>query len=1115
VFLVGIDTPNRLYRNDGGFKFTDVTADSGTGLDGGDARGSAAVFADLDNDLDLDLYVCNKLEANQLYINDGKGKFTEEAEKRGAASKLTSVQAAVFDADLDGDLDMYVCNHRGNADDPRVLASLQPQPGKEAKIPPEQERFFYVDDWGRVRMKPDPDEFLQNDGKGHFTDRSGSAGMVANSWSLQAQASDFTGDGWPDLYVSSDFETPDIYYANNGDGTFTDRSRDMLRKTPLFGMGCDSGDLNLDGESDLFLPDMLARDYKRAKRQSGDMWQWRYEMLYQQPQPQMRNMLQINRGGGWFSEVAQMCGVEATDWTWAARIADLNSDGIPELFTTTGMSRDAMDVDATMRQAKMMADGVPIQNISQQMLSEPVYKVQNYLFSATEPLKYKLVEDSWGMPDETFSAGASMADFDGDGDRDLIIVNTRDNAMIWRNDIEQGNRVVIDLRQEGPNFEAVGAKVTAHCGDDIFMQEMIIARGYATGEPCRAYLGIGKHETIDNLDIRWPDRMVQTETNLQAGMHYTIFRKKAVTAFEPPAIETLFAQSEIAWEQKELDTQAVEFEKEPLLPIQQTQLGTGAGVCDYDKDGNQDVYLAGAAGQVGQLFKGNGDGTFAAVAEFKGALPAESEEMAVLWFDANGDGHADLLVTSGGEEATLGSDLYQPKLYLNSVGKLTEKSLPTWRGSNAAACAADVDGDGDLDLLVCGHIPSYRYAASVPSVFWLNDGEGNFSDQTGVVMPGLSAGRQITDAQFTDMDGDGTPELLVARFFGGVEVWSNSGGKFALTSTLTKNGWWRGLGVGDFDGDADIDIICANLGNSTKYHPKEGAPVTLFANDFDGNGTRDLVEVKYRKDGMMLPGRGRSCSGYAIGYIPQKWPTWESFANASLEDVYGTGLEKAERFDAEEVRSLLLVNDGSGAFAQQELPGTAQWAPAFGVAVGDFNTDGNLDACLANNFTYPQPEAGRWSTGYGVVLIGDGTGGFKDLGPRDSGVSAWRDSRSCIPADFNNDGSLDLLISVSNGHPMLELNKQMPASGSVLQVRLHGKGKNPDAVGATVVAVLQSGKRLVRVVQAGSGYLGSYTGLLHFGLPAGDAAKTIEVTWPGGDKQTAEATGAVVDITQQ
>lgn len=1114
LYLVGIDSPNKLFRNEGGFRFTDVTADSGAGLDGGSGLGSAAVFADLDNDRDLDLFVSNKGTGNNLFINDGLGKFTDEAKQRGFSSMYASVQAAPFDADLDGDLDLYICNYRTSATDPMTMASLQPKPGEEAVVPPELSKDFYVDDWNRVRQKPDPDEYFENDGKGHFTEKTGTAGLANNSWSLHAQATDFTGDGWPDLYVASDFATPDLYFVNNGDGTFANRSRDMLRKTPLFGMGCDSGDVNLDGEPDLFVPDMLARDYKRAKRQSGDMWQWRYEFLYMQPQPQMRNMLQVNRGGGWFSELAQFSGVDATDWTWSARIADLNSDGIPELFTTTGMARDVMDVDATMAQQKMLEQGVALQNVKNEMLRMPVYKVQNYLFSASEPLKYKLVEDSWGMPEETFSAGVSLADLDGDGDRDLVINNSRDNAMVWRNDLEQGNRVVIDLRQDGPNSQAVGARVKAFCGESVFMDDMIVSRGYATGEPCRIYLGLGEHELIDKLEIRWPDRMVQYEANLAANMHYTIHRNNKVEPMSAPEAEPLFASNQLDWEQKEADTQAIEFEKEPLLPIQQSQLGTGAGVCDVDGDGSLDIYLAHAAGGKGQLFKGKGDGSFEADSGFAGALPEGAEEMSVLWFDANGDGTPDLLVTSGGQELTPGSEDYQPRLYLNTTGKLAEKSLPSRRFSTGAACASDVDMDGDLDLLLCGHIAYHRYGSVVPSAFWMNDGEGNFTDETGRVIPSLTGNRQIADAQFADLDADGREELLVTRFFGPVELWRNEGGQFKLGAALTKNGWWRSLGIGDFDGDGDLDLLAGNIGGATKYHPKEGAPVTLFANDFDGNGTRDLIEVKYGKGGMMLPGRGRSCSGYAIGYIPQKWPTWDSFANATLEDVYGTGLGAAERFDAEEVHNILLTNNGDGSFTGTELPGSAQWAPVFGIAVGDFDADGNLDAFLANNFTFPQPEAGCWSTGYGVLLQGDGKGGFKDLWPEESGLRIWQDARTALAADFNGDLRLDLAVSVSNGKPVVALAQERASGGAGLAVRLAGKGRNTSGVGSTVTAVLASGKRLTRIVQAGSGYLGSYCGPVHFGLPAGEQVAAVEVVWPGGAKQTSTVTGSLVEIAQ-
>ncbi|MCH7471622.1 VCBS repeat-containing protein, partial [bacterium] len=1104
VYLLGLNSKNKLYRNDGGFRFTDVTAGAGEGLDGGDLLGSCGVFADLTGDGHLDLYVGNRNGANQLFVGNGKGKFTEEAAARGADVSFATVSAAVFDYDNDGDLDIYVANYKDTIEYDDFF-TLVPEAADSEKIvvPANLADRFYVDPGGKPRMLPHPDQLLVNDGTGHFEDKAEEAGLYSHGWSFQAQACDFNNDGLIDLYVTGDFETADRFFLNNGDGSFSDRTADMCRKTPLYGMGCDSGDINGDGLPDLFVGDMASQDYKKSKTQNGDVNRWRWEMLNMTPQPQMRNMLYINRGDGWMTELAQFSGVHASDWTWACRIADLDCDGIAELFVTNGMTRDAMDVDTELRMLAMHRRGASPTQIMNFALSQPMYRTQNVIFTAKEPLKYEMAKDNWGMVEEAMGCGVSLADFDGDGDLDIIVNNTNAEAGVWRNDVATGRRISLDLRQEGANTQAVGARVWAYCGEDIYMRDVIISRGFATGESSRLFFGLGSHEKIERLTIRWPDLSVQEYSNLPAGKHYTISKASSLPAWQPAVHETLFSQSAFDWEQTEQDTVDEEYAAEPLLPFLQSGLGTGAGVADFDGDGKLDVYFGGAAGQAGQLFTGDGAGGFSASAALAGLIGEEVEEMGVLAFDANGDGRMDLFLSSGGMESAAGSEAYQDRLFLNMEGGFVEKRLPERRVSTAAAAAADVDGDGDLDLLVCGHLVPQVYGAAAESVLYANDGAGNFSVATERLAPGLADAGQITEAQFADMNGDGMVDLVMALRWGSVELWLNEGGVLVRGAALTKRGWWQSLGLGDFDGDGDIDVLCGNTGLNTKYRPKEGKPVTMFAHDFDQNGSRDLIEVKHRRDGELLPERGRSCSGYAIGYVASRYPTWASFADATVGEIYGQGLEEAERFEADELASVICINEGGGVFRVEELPLTAQLAPVFGIGVGDFNMDGKLDAYLANNFYGTQPETGRWNAGYGVLALGDGAGGFSCLEPYVSGISMSTEGRGVVPADFNMDGMLDLVVSASNAAPQLALGVSSAgaggsALGSSLLVKLSGKAPNTAAVGARLKLVLDDGVAMIREVQAGGGYLSSYAGPLHFGIPKGRTPASLSITWPGG-----------------
>jgi hypothetical protein len=1128
VFLCGLNSPNKLFHNEGGFKFKDVTAEAGEGLDGGDNLADGAVFADFNGDGKLDLYVCNRVGTNQLFINQGNGKFKEEGKERGLAVSEATISAAVFDADNDGDLDVFLANNgiesepypaylREKAAAGRVSASLElnrlTTPGQPLPLDPADADKYYTDEEGHVLPRPNNAQLFINDGTGHFTDKSKESGLDFMGWSLGALACDFSNDGWTDLYVSSDFETPDRYFLNNKDGTFKEVTADYCRKTPWYGMGVDSGDVNGDGLPDIYVADMLAKDYQRSKRESGEMHFGRHAMLYDQPQPQMRNQLFINRGAGRMSEVGVMCNVNATDWTWSVRIADLDSDGYNDIYASNGFPFDNMDVDLNTRLMEMSKQGMSVDEIVKYRDSLPNYFSDDYIFQGGAGLKFKQPDNNWGMHDQSMGCGVSVADYDGDGDLDVIMNNTDAQAGVWRNDIPQGNQVLIDLKSnDNLNQQAVGARVWAYCGQDVYTQDVILARGYATGESNIMHLGLGKHEQIDKLVIRWPDLTTQEHTNLAVGKRWTIQQGKNLAKWAPPAEDPLFAQADAGFVQKEQDTQAVEFEKEPLLPLQQTTLGTGVGVCDYNGDGKLDAYFAGAAGQSGQFMTGDGSGKFSPDPKLQGVLPAGAEEMGVLWFDADGDGRADLLVTSGGEEAPPGSDLYQPKLLLNKADGFHEAPLPKRLLSTGCAIAGDVNGDGALDLLLCGHIQQYAYMKVVPSALWLNDGKGNFTDATEQYLKGFDEDRQITEAQFADVNGDGKLDIVAARFFGTVELWTGDGKGFTKSGDLTPTGWWRSVAVGDFNNDGNLDIVAGNVGDNTKYHPKDKAPITLFANDFDHNGTRDLVEVKYGKlngTACMLPGRGRSCSGYAISYIPQKFPTWTDFSNATLEQVYGDGLATAERYDATKIESVLLLGDGHGKFTSSDLPGTAQWAPVFGIGVGDFNCDGNLDLFLGDNFHRTQPETGNWQTGYGSVLLGDGKGGFDALEPHAAGISMPEDNRGVIPADYNGDGQLDLLVSMSDAPAQVALRQKSASGGTGLEVTLQGKAPNTAGIGAKLALKLSDGRTLYRIVQAGQGYLSSYCGPVHFGVPAGVTASELDVTWPDGSagKSTDLASG--------
>ena len=1108
IYLCGIENDNQLFRNDGGMRFTDVTDELGTDLGVSGEMAGSAVFADLTGDGLLDLYVAVRSAANRLFVNQGDGTFVEQAAQYGIDSIRSTIVSAVFDIDNDGDLDIYNANNLEgrNGDglvederaDKRYFGFLQNQETGEIRLDDESSEMYYMDTAKKIRFKPDSDELYINQGDGTYINNASAIGVRESGWSLNALACDFNNDGWIDLQVSGDFDTPDWYYLNNGKGYLKEEGREMLRINSYFGMGSDAGDLNHDGWMDYIVGDMSPTGYKDSKKQSGDMNTFRFELTNYTPHQNMRNTAFLNRGDGWMTEVAALMGVKSTDWTWSIRLADLNADGLLEVLATNGYISKSIEYDEQYKTRQMRMSGISKTEIDDYKLTVPPLLTDDIIYTADRPLHYQRAPDNWGIHDNAVSCGCILQDLDGDGDLDFIVNNTNTEAGVYRNDLPAGNQVLLDLRQPGANAEAVGARVIAYCGEDQFMQDVILARGYASTESSRIHLGLGKHEKIDSLWIRWPGNRCEVLRDLAVNSHYTIQQGTKLTDAQPQQYNPLFRQEELGFEQKELDTFEAEFAAEPLLPVRRSTLGTGLGVADVNGDGLLDAYFAGAAGQIGKLYVGRDGGTLIGSPLLDKVTDERQENMAVLFLEANADGRPDLLLSSGSNEFAAGNNLYLDKMTINAADGFKLGGIAVEPVSSGSACAADIDNDGDLDIFIAGRQKVGEYLHPEHSHIMLNDGTGAFSLATGRVAPGLADIGPISDAVFSDLNGDGTPDLLLAVEFGNVEWWANNDGLLVRQGPISPSGMWQSLATGDFDNDGDVDVLAGNYGLNTKYHPSADKPYLIIADDFDDNGTRDLIEVKFGSDGSLLPGRGRSCSGYAVSTIPERFPTWSMFADASLEDIYGPIDQVAEKYSADKAESCLLLNDGSGGFTVQDLPLPAQYSIVFGMAVGDFDNDGNLDAWLNQNYRNTQPEETRWVSGYGCLLLGDGSGGFTSLEPLDSGMRVNAEGRGAVAADMNGDGSLDLLLSVSSAHAQVGWGIPENGNGQGLSVSLQGSAGNPTGVGARLSLELSDGRVLQREVQDGHTYLSSYLGPVHFGIPTGAKPQKLTVHWPGG-----------------
>ncbi|MCR9246800.1 MAG: VCBS repeat-containing protein [bacterium] len=998
LYFVSQDGSNRLFRQVAPWQFRDVTASVGN-VDGGDAWGTGATFADVDGDGDLDLYVCNLEAKNLLYENQGNGTFRENAAAFGLDLVAASMMAAFCDYDRDGSLDLYLLTnralHAGWARTPEVLTAFTP--GKDtaraptAMVPseadwqgigalvaagkltdesiPKELREHYLAFRGRPYMSGQEDRLLRNVG-GRFVDVSTSAGITGHGMGLSASWCDYDNDGWPDLYVANDLESPDKLYHNERNGSFRLVTKDVLPHTAYYGMGSDWGDVDGDGALDLIVADMSMTTHQKAKVLMGDMNNQRPILMHAEPPQYMRNALLLNTGVGRFQEAGKLAGVSSTDWTWSVLFGDLDNDARLDLFATNGIARFDMDPDMQARVAELWSQRRHraaidvIQNL-------PAVPEKNIALRNRSDLKFER-RDDWGLDLEAVSHGAVLVDLDGDADLDVVVNNWNAAASVYENTTSDGHGVIVRLRGQHSDRFGVGAKVVAELPDGSRLtRQMRLSRGYLSGQAPEVHFGVGDATTLNSIEVHWPaGHRQQFGSGLTAPARITI--TEPPDSPEPPAAAARRTAS--PWFERlpaptfrHRENEFDDYADQPLLPERVSRLGPGLAVADLDGDGIDEMFIGGASGQSGQLLRGTADGRFEP-RPGPWQEHTEREDLAALFFDADGDGDLDLFVSSGGASLPPGDPNLRDRLYQNDGdGKWSDASarLPDLAFSSGHAAAGDFDGDGDLDLFVAGRIVPGAFPDAPASRLYQNDG-GNFVDVTATRAKALLTAGMVTSALFTDVDNDRDLDLLVAAHWQPIRLLRNDGGLFEddtdVAGLTPFAGWWNSLLACDVDRDGDLDYLAGNRGLNTKYKASQDKPARLYFGDFDGNGTRDLVEAKH--DGKrLLPVRGRSCSSGAMPFIAKKFETYQQFAQATLSEIYTPQkLDTCGEVFATTLASCLLRNDGTGGFVVEPLPRRAQLAPIFAmVALGD------VIVCAENSFA-PEPETGRHDGGTGLVL---------------------------------------------------------------------------------------------------------------------------------------------------
>lgn len=1116
LYLVSLDGKNKLLRQTERLRFEDVTAKAG--VDGGDAWGTGATFVDVDGDGDLDLFVCNLDSPNLLYVNQGDGTFQEGADEAGLAFAGASNIASFADYDRDGDLDAYLLTNRvfGVAESVDGEARIGRKGGKLVVPDEYKEEIMIVE--GRPTQAGQADRLYRNDGKGSFTDVSAEAGIAGYDMGLSVTWWDYDDDGWLDIYVGNDMKTPDHLYHNEGNGKFRDVIASTVARTPWFSMGADTADVNNDGMMDLLVADMAATTHFKEKATMGDMGRDAWFLTAGVPRQFMRNALYVNTATSRFMEASYLAGVSKTDWTWSVRFGDLDNDGLSDLFVTNGMARAVNDSDLNRKIAALQKEG-KTKEAEALAQTYPPQEEPNMAFRNRGDLTFEDVSVRWGLDLVGVSHGASLADLDRDGDLDIVVSNLNAPVAVYENVGTKGARIGVELRSESSNRYGIGAEVKVRTGETWQSQRLLAARGYLSGAEPMLTFGLGEATKVDELVVEWPTGTVQRFEGLDAGKLYTVGEQKGLPERKTPVRGKPWlapAGKARALTHKHTELSYDDFAKESLLPLQLSHHGPAAAWGDVDGDGRDDLFVTGARDQPGAMYL-NRDGRFV---PWEGPWDKDTapEDVAALFFDADGDGHLDLYVGSGSNERDAGDDSYADRLYRGD-GKggfaADAGALGGYRDSTGGVAAADFDRDGDLDLFVGGRMVPGRYPETPTSRLLQNDG-GRFRDVTATVAPGLAEVGLVAGALWSDTDGDGWLDLVLALDWGPVAVWGNAEGKLgdrtAASGLAGHSGWWHGVASGDFDGDGDIDLVATNLGHNTKYEASRQHPLELFFDDFDDNGTLDLVEAGY-EGGEHFPLRGRSCSSRAMPFIAEKFDTFASFAAADVETIYSEdALDEAPVRRATTLDSTLFVNDGAGKFEPRPLPTLAQISPGFGVAVADVDADGHLDALIAQNFFNAQPETGLLDGGLGLVLAGGGDGTMKAKWPVESGLVVPHAATAATFTDYDGDGRADVFLATNNSY--VQAFDNAVGKGKPLAVKLKGEAGNPTAVGARVTLV-HDGGRVAQEVTAGSGYASQSSATLFFGLGAGKA-KQLVVRWPDGEETTKTdgLDGPVVTVTR-
>lgn len=1026
IFFTSNSGSNKFYLNRGNWKFEDVSAKAGFGPK--EQWSTGVVLADINHDGWLDIYISNSgnmmnasLRRNQLYINNHNLTFSDSAAQYGLADSGYTTQASFFDYDLDGDLDCFLINNS-----PIPVNTLNNV----------NKRDLASENWPVANfLKGGGDHLYRND-NGHFSEITKQSGIHGSliSLGLGVTVADVNQDGYPDLYISNDFFERDYLYINQKNGSFKDELENWVQHTSLSSMGADMADINNDGYPDIFTTDMLPGDDYRLKTTTSfeniDVLKIKQQSGFYNQFTQ--NTMQLNNGNGKFLDIANYSGVAASDWSWGGLMFDADNDGYNDLYICNGINRDVTDQDfidffANDVIQKMVMTGKKdeVDDVINKMPSNPV---SNKAFRNKGDLTFEDAGTKWGFTQPSFSNGAAYGDLDNDGDLDLVINNVNQPAFIYRNTARESSPknhfIGFNLKGIGQNVFAIGSKIKIYQGKNAISRELIPSKGFQSSMDYKILAGLGNNPTIDSVQIEWPNLTYSTLTKPAADSVYTIQQTAQAIPFKP--LIAVHPSSMLAAEksnfEKHTEDEYIDFYYERNIPEMLSQEGPKATVADVNGDSLDDVYIGGAANQAGQLYLQTPSGEFQKKEEPMFLRFADFEDVPVLFFDCDNDGDKDLFVGAGGNNVPVGGRNLQHRLYKNDGRgnfEIALNSFPSNDANISVAIASDFDNDGDLDLFVGGRSVPQSYGVSPSSYILKNDGQGHFTDVTKTVSPDIAKIGMVTGAVWADITGDGKNDLVITGEWMATRIFTWNNGHFdEIKSNLNDMpGLWQSVAAADLNGDGKQDLILGNIGDNFYLRPNSDAPVKIWINDFNHNGSIDKV-ITRSIAGKDMPVFLKRDMTDDLPELKKENLRYVDYAKKSINDLFDASLLKSSQVKLFAYSSTCIaINEGNGKFTIKKLAPYVQFSSVNAIRVQDVNDDGFNDIILAGNKFGFLPQFERLDASLGNVLLNDGKANFTCLSAAQSGLEIRGQVRDIQPLKTKNGNFL--LFLQNNDYPVL------------------------------------------------------------------------------------------------